>query len=190
MEFVDEIYQTAREVRDEILQKAFRQAQENGWHDMNASTLLQGRCIEASDTLVEQLREKGYDCEARQCWCLYENYESCTSSCYEEHWLVAVNFGEKSIFLDATIQQFQWAFEEELPEVYIGYTMPNFFLSREPDKEILNACGWMDYYDGYDGFCNFDYYGHSTIPENRELCQHISDIFSKKQAKSQEYEYH
>ena len=96
--------------------------------------------------------------------------------------------GTNPIFVDTTIQQFGWAFEKKLPEIYIGYTLPNFFLPQEPDEKILDDCGWNGFYDGYEISKNFDYYGHNLIPENVKLNQYIQSVFYNHKTKMYELE--
>ena len=119
---------------------------------------MMGKCIEASDTLVLKLKQSGFNAEAKQVWCLYENFESCTVYCYEEHWVVKVTKGKDKLFIDLTINQFQWAFSKELPQIYFDNKLPNFLLTRKPGEKTFDKCGWTDWlmYGDYEN--NFDYY--------------------------------
>ena len=120
---------------------------------------LMGKCIEASDTLVEKLKLYGFNAEAKQVWCLYENFETCSNYCYEEHWIVKVTKGRDKVFIDLTIKQFQWAFFKELPSIYFSNKLPNFFLTRKPGKTTLDKCGWNDWYNYGNYVNNFNYWG-------------------------------
>lgn len=122
------------------------------------NNVLSGKCIEASDELVERLIRLGYDAEAYQCWCLYELFESCMDYCYEEHWIVMVQFSDKRVYIDPTISQFQWAFSRDIGKVYIGMTLPKFLLARKPGRDTLKKCGWTDWYNTGNYINNFEYY--------------------------------
>ena len=95
---------------------------------------LTGRCIEASDMLTERLTKLGYTCKSRQCFVMYANWCSCSDRCYDEHWYTEVITSEGLICADATMAQFRWAFNDVLPEVYVG-EKPPYYLDEEPDKE-------------------------------------------------------
>jgi hypothetical protein len=112
-----------------------------------------------TDTLVDIYIKHGYKAEAKQVWCLYENFEGCSYLCYEEHWLVKIIHNNISIYVDVTMNQFQWAFNKKLPYMYIENRLPNFYLARKPGKITLDKCGWNDWYN-YGNYINeFDYYG-------------------------------
>ena len=48
---------------------------------------IMGKCIEASDLIVAELGKNNIRAEAIKVFCLYENFESCTYYCFEEHYL-------------------------------------------------------------------------------------------------------
>lgn len=119
-----------------------------------------GKCIEATDNIVEYLLkvEPKLKPEAKQVWVLYENFEGCTDICYEEHWLAKVLVKGYPYYIDVTMDQFQWAFYKKLPEIYFDRKLPNFYLVREPGKATLSKCGWTDWYNTGDYVNNFNYY--------------------------------
>lgn len=119
---------------------------------------MMGKCIEASDTLVIKLKQYGFNAEAKQVWCLYEYFESCNAYCYEEHWIVKVTKGKEKQFIDLTLNQFQWAFTKELPQIYLSEKLPNFLLTRKPGKTTLDKCGWNDWMKYGDYINKFKYY--------------------------------
>lgn len=119
---------------------------------------MMGKCIEASDTLVIKLKQYGFNAEAKQVWCLYEYFESCSDYCFEEHWLVKVTKGKDKQFIDLTLNQFQWAFTKELPQIYLSEKLPNFLLVRKPGKTIFDKCGWTDWMEYGEYINNFNYY--------------------------------
>lgn len=119
---------------------------------------LMGRCIEATDDLVEIYNSVGFQAKAKQVWCLYEYFESCSNYCYEEHWLVELINGKEKLYIDITLDQFQWAFTKKLPELYMQNKLPKFLLTRKPGKTTLDKCGWNDWYRYGNYVNNFEYY--------------------------------
>lgn len=119
---------------------------------------LMGKCIEASDLITSQLQIIGFNAYSKQVWCLYENFESCSNYCYEEHWITVVEKGKSKIYIDTTITQFQWAFSKKLPNIWLKEKLPNFFLTRKPGKVTLDKCGWNDWYNYGDYVNEFNYY--------------------------------
>ena len=117
--------------------------------DKKYNNEIMGKCIEATDSIISKLREHNYGiiAEAKQVWVLYENFESCSNYCYEERWLVKVKVGRETWYVDATMDQFQWAFSKKLPRIYIGKYLPKFYLVRKPGKTTLDKCGWNDWYN-------------------------------------------
>ena len=95
---------------------------------------IMGKCIEASDTIVDIIEKKSngkLKAQSKQVWVLYENFEGCTDICYEEHWLVKVLVKGYPCYIDVTMDQFQWAFYRKLPEIYFDRKLPNFYLTRK-----------------------------------------------------------
>ena len=122
---------------------------------------LMGKCIEASDTIVDLIAKKSngkIKAEAKQVWVLYENFESCTDICYEEHWIVKVLVKGCTYYIDVTMDQFQWAFNRKLPEIYFERKLPNFYLARKPGKVTLDKCGWNNWYNYGDYVNRFNYW--------------------------------
>lgn len=120
---------------------------------------MMGKCIEASDLITMQLQIKGYRASGKQVWCLYENFEGCSDYCFEEHWITLVESGKDKLYIDVTMNQFQWAFSKKLPRIYLNKKLPNFYLTRKPGKTTLDKCGWNDWYNYGDYINNFDYWG-------------------------------
>lgn len=141
---------------------------------------LMGKCIEATDLLVNKLNQMGFKAKAIQVWALYENFGYVTGSQpYEEHWICRVDSsksGNKWVYIDVTMDQFQWAMYEKLPPVYIGEVCPNWLLRREPKRDTLNKCGWNDYWETgfYDS--NFDYWSYTNRKEYKDLLKALSNI--------------
>ena len=118
----------------------------------------QGKCIEASDRIASMLVEMGFNAHVKQVWCLYENFENCMDYCYEEHWVAYVLLDGRRLYIDVTMDQFQWAFSKKLPEVYMGYKLPKFYLFKKPGKGTLDKCGWTSWYNTGNYENNFVYY--------------------------------
>lgn len=155
----DFILKTAKEVRNELLEAE----REQGGEDNN----LMGKCIQASDRIADILQQEGYVCESIQCWCLYEDWESCPEVCYEEHWVNKITKGKDTLYVDATCSQFQWAFFEQLPDIYMGKQLPNFFLEKEPDLAFMKVIGWAHYYEYGEGSPNFDFGNYAVKPDHK-----------------------
>lgn len=118
-----------------------------------------GKCIETSDKITERLiNELHLDAHPYKVYVLYENFESCMEYCYEEHWITYVLFHGQRIYIDTTMDQFQWAFSKQLPKIYIDDRLPIFYLNKEPGKVILDKCGWNDWYNYGNYINNFEYY--------------------------------
>ena len=141
--------------RKEIINKVAYNVRTNLLNKYNGD--LFGKCIEASDTIVKELKKYNIKSEAIKVYCLYENFESCSDYCYEEHWLVKFRADNKIWYLDITINQFQWAFYKQLPDIYCNTKLPNFYLKRITN-EVLDLCGWNDWYNTGSYINNFDYW--------------------------------
>lgn len=128
---------------------------------------LMGKCIISSDNLRSVLTKAGFNIQPMQVWVLYEYFENCSDYCYEEHWINKVKIANRVYYVDCTMDQFQWAFHSfKLPRIYIGRKLPNWMLTREPSKRVLNMCGWTDWYEGGDYINNFDYWSYLLDPSN------------------------
>ena len=135
------INQVAHQVRNNILSKY-------------GSTM--GKCIEASDAIVDELKKKGIKSQAIKVYCLYENIEQ-PEICYEEHWLVKFRCDNEIWYLDVTIDQFQWAFYNQLPQIYCSTKLPRFYL-KKITNEVLSVCGWNDWYNTGNYYNGFQYW--------------------------------
>ena len=80
-----------------------------------------GKCIETSDNITNRiLKETSIKACPYRVWCLYEFFENCTDICYEEHWITYILYKGRRVYIDATMDQFQWAFLRKLPEIYMN----------------------------------------------------------------------
>ena len=162
-QLIKSFYKEAESVRIQLMEKYPE--------SLDVDHVLAGKCIEASDELARRLSDKGYDSEPIRVFCLYEDWDNCPEICYEEHWLVRVNnhnHGD-NIYIDPTMNQFQWAFYEKIPEIFIGTEKPSFYLDEEPDEDFLEKVGWTDYYENGDNEPNFEYWEHLKNPQNIEI---------------------
>jgi hypothetical protein len=122
---------------------------------------LYGKCIEASDILVKELRKRGYNATSHQGYCLYEYFENCTDQPYADHVYTIVKFGNDILYVDVTLDQFQSQFSKQIQKVVILDYIPNFILKRRPGtRTVLQECGWNDYYEGYNYDNRFNYWGN------------------------------
>lgn len=128
--------------------------------DNKYNGIMDGHCIEASDIIVKKLKKMNYYVTSHQGYCLYEYYENCTDQPYGDHVYTLVRDKEsnQTLYLDVTLDQFQSQFNKKIPPIVMLDYIPNFILKRRPSKEILQKCGWLDYWDGYRYYNNFDYY--------------------------------
>lgn len=144
MKIIDKIRQIAYEERQKTLNK------------YNTTT---GMCIETSDRITNRiLLETKLQAHPKLIWVLYEYFENCYEYCYEEHWITYVLYKGRRIYIDATMDQFQWAFSKNLPDIYISYKLPNFYLIHKPGRTILDRCGWTDWYNKGNYINNFNYW--------------------------------
>ena len=142
-----------------IQKKIYQIAYEERLRTLKKYNSVAGKCIETSDRITERLNKLGFNAHPYQVWCLYENFENCLDSCYEEHWVTYILYKGRRVYIDTTLDQFQWAFSKKLPEIYVSYKLPNFLLNRKPGKVTLDRCGWNDWYN-YGNYINqFDYWG-------------------------------
>ena len=126
---------------------------------------LYGRCIEASDDIVRELKKYGMKATSHQGYCLFEYYENCTDQPYADHVYTLYRKDGQTIYIDVTLDQFQSQFEKEIPPVVLLDYIPNFILKHKPGYYSLASkmCGWKDYYDGKDYYNNFDYWGKGRL---------------------------
>lgn len=142
-----------------------------------------GKCIEATDTLVWKLNQLGFVAKAMQVWALYKRFDKCTGSQpYEEHWICRVDngvAGNRWVYIDITMDQFQWAMDKELPPVYVGGVCPNWMLRREPKSGVLNKCGWTEYWET--GYCDnrFNYWSYTDREEYQDLLKELNKLSGK-----------
>lgn len=92
---------------------------------------LYGKCIEASDKIVELLNKEGIDAKTIEGWCLYDFDDGCSDRPYDEHTWVELKDGT---YIDVTATQFQSFIDEDIPEIIIG-DKPYYMSYEEPNIE-------------------------------------------------------
>jgi len=102
---------------------------------------LGGRCIEASDTIVDRLTVHGIKGKAVEGWCVYDFFETCTNRPYDEHTWVEATIEGKIVCIDITATQFEPYIDAFIPKVIIG-EKPYFLQHTEPDEAQLDEMGW------------------------------------------------
>ena len=99
---------------------------------------LHGKCIEASDMIVDLLKQKDVDAKAVEGWVTYDNPEGCTDRDYDEHTWVEVKSLEDTFILDVTATQFNHFMDEDYPPIIIAGELPYGFSYEEPKNSLLD----------------------------------------------------
>lgn len=116
-----------------IIQEIATQVRKEMVDKYGTETDLAGRCIEASDRIVELLSEKGIEAKAVEGWCMYDDEYYGSDRPYAEHTWVEL---EDSTYIDVTADQFNVAMYEgnKLSEIIIG-DMPECMIYDEPELD-------------------------------------------------------
>ena len=89
---------------------------------------VQGKCIEASEMIQEELNKLMVSSKLIEGWCLYDDDSNCTDRCYDEHtWLEL----EDGTYIDVTADQFEYCIYDDIPEIIIG-EKPYYMLYDKP----------------------------------------------------------
>lgn len=110
------INKICKQVRDEIVSKY---GEDN----------LYGKCIEASERIVELLKQNNIYATTIEGWCIYDDDSGCSDRPYDEHTWVEL---ADSTYIDVTATQFQSFIYEDIPDIIIG-SKPNYMVYEEPD---------------------------------------------------------
>ena len=108
-------YNICKQVRDELVNKY-------------GEDFLYGKCIEASDKIVELLNKEGIDAKTVEGWCVYDDDSGCSDRPYDEHTWVEL---EDGTYIDVTATQFQSFIEDDIPDIIIG-NIPYYMSYNEP----------------------------------------------------------
>lgn len=88
---------------------------------------LQGKCIEASETIQKMLLEKGIETKLVEGWCHYDDSSTCSDRDYDEHtWLEC-----DGLYIDITADQFSYFIDEKIPKILVG-DKPYYMKYEEP----------------------------------------------------------
>lgn len=97
--------------------------------DKYGEDFLYGKCIEASDRIVELLKLKGIEASTIEGWVHYDFDEGCSDRPYDEHTWVETS---SHLICDVTATQFNAFMEEDYPEIICQYKLPYGFQYSEP----------------------------------------------------------
>ena len=103
-----EIYNICKQVRKEVV-------------DKYGDDFLQGKCIEASERLVELLKQHGISAKTVEGWVNYDYCDGCSDRPYDEHTWVETSDG---LILDVTATQFNSFMKEDYPEIIMQTELP------------------------------------------------------------------
>lgn len=107
-----------------------------------------GKCIEASDLIVEKLAKKGIEAKTVEGWCIYEDDSSCSDRCFDEHtWVECKNY-----YIDVTADQFNSCMINALADIYVTedrpscmvYEKPTFTWLCEKDSKVELDNNWLE----------------------------------------------
>lgn len=152
----------ARAIRDEMVRKY--------------GEFLAGRCIEASDKIVERVFSSlGVEAVAVEGWCQYDDEYFGSDRPWGEHTWVEVP--SLNLYIDVTADQFNYGMdsENEFPRVLVREGLPHGMRYNEPSwdeyeeskgdniplDEVISFC------DGMNKNCSVDSYKHVNINNER-----------------------
>lgn len=118
-------YNIASQVRKELI-------------DKYSEDFLYGKCIEASDKIVDLLSKEGINATAVEGWVHYDCDEGCTDRDYDEHTWVET---EDGYVIDVTATQFNHFMDEDYPTIIVQNELPYGYSYDEPNN-------YLDYSDG------------------------------------------
>lgn len=121
----DILFEVANDIRSHIIHKY-------------GEDFLHGKCIEASDMIVDILTQKGVNAKTIEGWVTYDNPEGCTDRDYDEHTWVEVKSLEDKFIVDVTATQFNHFMDEDYPNIIIAGELPHGFSYEEPENSLLD----------------------------------------------------
>ena len=148
-----------------IVKNCAKQARKYIVSKYGTETNLCGKCIEASDYLVELLHSNNISAKTVEGYIVYDIDENCSDRAWDEHTWVELDDGT---VVDVTVEQFNYQMYDEYPPILIeknpyGYTYerPSFNWLDELDEELttktvqrdnpndFSPFGYkVDFYDG------------------------------------------
>lgn len=114
-------------------------------HKYGTANGLMGYCKEAADLMIFYLERIKIKSSKHFGWCIYDRCDNVSGEPCAPHCYVLVHDGTKRLYLDCTATQFQFALEQEIPEIILlkPGDRPYWFRERKPSiKE-------MEYVSGY-----------------------------------------
>lgn len=94
---------------------------------------LNGKCIEASERIVQILSENNIKASTVEGWVQYDDATGCSDRDYDEHTWVET---EDGYIIDVTATQFNYYMDEDYPEVIVTKSLPHGYSYDEPDSYI------------------------------------------------------
>ena len=101
--------------------------------DKYSEDFLYGKCIEASEKIVELLAKEGVKSTTVEGWVHYDCDEGCTDRDYDEHTWVET---EDGYIIDVTATQFNHFMDEDYPAVIVQNELPWGYSYDEPDSYL------------------------------------------------------
>ena len=126
----DVLYQCAQKAREYITSKYGTEAD------------LCGKCIEASEYLVNLLNNKGINAKTVEGYIIYDNDENCSDRAWDEHTWVELSDGT---VVDITVEQFNPRMDFDYPDILIQ-TDPHGYVYNKP------TFTWLDDLEDSDDF--------------------------------------
>jgi hypothetical protein len=121
------VEQVAEEVRNYMVGKL-----KNEINRIPEGSDFSGTCIEASEMIVEKLKEKGIDSKTVEGYCIYDDEDYGTDRGYDEHtWVESIIDGD-FYYIDVVADQFEFGIYEEIPPIIISKQLPYYIQYNEP----------------------------------------------------------
>ena len=152
----------ADDTRKNIVKQAAKKARDYIVSKYGTETDLCGRCIEASEYLVDLLTDENIPAKAVEGYVIYDNDENCSDRAWDEHTWVELSDGT---VVDVTVEQFNPMMDIDYPPILIQknphgyvYNKPDFLwlnerlttrTSRRDNPDDFSPFGYkVDFYDG------------------------------------------
>jgi len=91
-----------------------------------------GRCIEASERIIEEIAKLGGKAKLIEGWVDFYDWEGCTDCSYDPHSWVEY----EGLIIDVTGDQFNMYMYDNMPDIYIGTELPEGWCEEEPENQI------------------------------------------------------
>lgn len=117
------------DMRKNIVEQAAKKARDYIVSKYGTETDLCGRCIEASDYLVDLLTDSSIPAKAVEGYIIYDNDENCSDRAWDEHTWVELSDGT---VVDVTVEQFNPMMDIDYPPILIQKN-PHGYVYDKPD---------------------------------------------------------